>query len=77
MVFFAIVNYVKLIPFYLLGQLSANNVAFSLVLAPLAPLGIWLGLTLERRLPEAPFYRATYAILFATGCKLIYDAALG
>ena len=43
-VFFAIVNYVKLIPYGLLGQLSTNNLGLSLLFAPLAPLGIWLGL---------------------------------
>jgi len=73
-VFFAIVNYVKLIPYGLLGQLSTNNLGLSLLFAPLAPLGIWLGLRLERRIPEKPFYRLSYAILFATGCKLIYDS---
>ena len=73
-VFFAIVNYVKLIPYGLLGQLSTNNLGLSLLFAPLAPLGIWLGLHLERRIPEKPFYRLSYAILFATGCKLIYDS---
>ncbi len=71
--FFAVVNYVKLVPFYLLGQLSLNNLGLSLLFAPLAPLGIWLGLRLERWIPEKPFYRISYAILFATGCKLIYD----
>jgi uncharacterized membrane protein YfcA len=73
-VFFAIVNYLKLIPYGLLGQLSTNNLGLSLLFAPLAPLGIWLGLRLERRIPEKPFYRLSYAILFATGCKLIYDS---
>ncbi|MGH8798597.1 MAG: sulfite exporter TauE/SafE family protein [Casimicrobiaceae bacterium] len=73
-VFFAIVNYVKLVPYTLLGQLSASNLGLSLLFAPLAPLGIWLGLHLERRIPEKPFYRLSYAILFATGCKLIYDS---
>jgi uncharacterized membrane protein YfcA len=73
-VFFAIVNYLKLIPYGLLGQLSTNNLGLSLLFAPLAPLGIWLGLHLERRIPEKPFYRLSYAILFATGCKLIYDS---
>jgi uncharacterized membrane protein YfcA len=71
--FFAVVNYVKLVPFYLLGQLSLNNLGLSLLFAPLAPLGIWLGLRLERWIPENLFYRTSYAILFATGCKLIYD----
>lgn len=73
-VFFAVINYVKLVPFYFLGQLSATNLGLSLAFAPLAPLGIWLGLRLERWIPEKPFYRVSYAILFATGCKLIYDA---
>ena len=73
-VFFAIVNYVKLVPYGLLGQLSTKNLALSLLFAPLAPLGIWLGLHLERRIPEKPFYRVSYTILFATGCKLIYDS---
>ena len=73
-VFFAIVNYVKLIPYGMLGQLSTDNLGLSLLFAPLAPLGIWLGLHLERRIPEKPFYRLSYAILFAIGCKLIYDA---
>lgn len=73
-VFFAIVNYLKLIPYGLLGQLSPKNLGLSLLFAPLAPLGIWLGLHLERRIPEKPFYRVSYAILFATGCKLIYDS---
>ncbi|MGH8714282.1 MAG: sulfite exporter TauE/SafE family protein [Casimicrobiaceae bacterium] len=76
-VFFAIVNYVKLVPYSLLGQLSPANLGLSLLFAPLAPLGIWLGLHLERRIPEKPFYRLSYAILFATGGKLIYDSVIG
>jgi len=74
-VFFAIVNWLKLVPFYMLGQLSPENLRLSLLFAPLAPIGIWLGLRLERWIPEKPFYQVSYAILFATGCKLIYDVA--
>ena len=73
-IFFTVVNYVKLVPFFWLGQLSADNLGLSLLFAPLAPLGIWLGLRLERWIPEKPFYRVSYTILFCTGCKLIYDA---
>ena len=73
-IFFTVVNYVKLVPFFFLGQLSADNLGLSLLFAPLAPLGIWLGLRLERWIPEKPFYRVSYTILFGTGCKLIYDA---
>jgi len=72
--FFLVVNYAKLIPYALLGQLSVPNLTASLVLAPLAPIGIALGVFLHRHLSERAFYRASYAILFGTGVKLIYDA---
>ena len=52
-VFFLVVNYVKLVPYYFLGQLNAGNLAASLVFAPLAPLGIWLGVWLHRRMSRA------------------------
>lgn len=73
-VFFLIVNYVKLVPYYFLGQLNLGNLAASLLFAPLAPLGIWLGVWLHRRIPEAPFYHVAYTLLFTTGAKLVWDA---
>lgn len=76
-VFFLIVNYVKLVPYHFLGQLNAGNLAASLVFAPLAPAGIWLGVWLHRRIPEAAFYQVTYGLLFATGAKLVWDALAG
>lgn len=78
--FFIIVNYVKLIPYGWLGQLGTGNLATSLILAPLAPLGIWLGLLLHRRVSDALFYQVCYVLLAATGAKLLHDgltAALG
>lgn len=74
-VFFLVVNYVKLVPYAFLGQLNAGNLAASLVFAPLAPAGIWLGVWLHRRVSERAFYRVSYALLFLTGVKLIWDAA--
>ena len=44
--------------------------------APLAPLGIWLGVWLHRRVSEGVFYQVSYTLLFATGLKLIADAVL-
>lgn len=75
--FFFVVNYTKLLPYYLLGQLNAGNLAASLLFAPLAPLGIWLGVWLHRRISERAFYQLSYALLFATGVKLVFDAARG
>jgi len=73
-VFFLVVNYVKLVPYGFLGQLNAGNLTASLVFAPLAPAGIWLGVWLHRRISEQAFYRVSYTLLFLTGTKLIWDA---
>jgi uncharacterized membrane protein YfcA len=72
--FFLMVNYAKLVPYALLGQLNVSNLTASLVFAPLAPLGIALGVWLHRHLSERLFYRVSYALLFATGVKLTWDA---
>jgi uncharacterized membrane protein YfcA len=73
-VFFLVVNYVKLVPYAYLDQLNPGNLAAALLFAPLAPLGIWLGVWLHRRVSESAFYKVSYALLFATGAKLIWDA---
>ena len=75
-VFFTIVNYVKLVPYYLLGQLNGDNLLTSLVLSPLAPLGVWMGLRLHDRVNEKLFYNLAYFFLFLTGIKLLYDGFL-
>ena len=73
-VFFLIVNYVKLVPYALLGQLNTSNLAAALLFAPLAPAGIWLGVWMHRRISDRAFYMVSYVLLFATGVKLVWDA---
>jgi uncharacterized membrane protein YfcA len=73
-VFFLIVNYVKLVPYAFLGQLNAANLATALIFAPLAPLGIWLGVWMHRRVSERAFYNVSYTLLLLTGLKLVWDA---
>jgi uncharacterized membrane protein YfcA len=72
-VFFFVVNYVKLLPYGWLGQLSTDNLSTALILAPLAPLGIWLGVRLHRPVGRELFYRLCYGMLFVTGLKLLWD----
>jgi len=72
-VFFLIVNYVKLVPYAMLGQLNTGNLTLALLFAPLAPLGIWLGVWMHRRISERAFYVISYALLFSTGVKLVWD----
>lgn len=72
-VFFAVINAVKLVPYAWLGLFDARNLSTSAVLAPLAPVGIWIGVKLMRRIPEALFYRICYGILLVVGAKLLWD----
>jgi hypothetical protein len=72
--FFLIVNFVKLVPYAFLGQLNPGNLTTALIFAPLAPLGIWLGVWMHRRVSERAFYNVSYTLLLLTGLKLVWDA---
>jgi uncharacterized protein len=72
-VFFGAVNLSKWVPYAWLGLIDGRNMATSLVLVPLAPLGVWLGVWLTRRIKATWFYRLAYTGMFLTGVKLLYD----
>ena len=74
--YFFVINLAKWVPYSLLGLIDVRNMATSLVLLPLAPLGVWMGLRLARRISPVWFYRILYAGMFLTGCKLIWDGFL-
>jgi uncharacterized membrane protein YfcA len=71
--FFAVVNYVKLVPYAWLGQLSADNLATSAALMVLAPIGVLTGAWLHARVSDRFFFLLVHALLFIVGLKLIYD----
>ena len=75
--FFAVVNYVKLIPYGWLGQLDATNLWTSAVLAPLAPLGVAAGVWLHRRVSDKLFFRVAYVMLFIVGLRLLWEGIRG
>jgi len=72
-VFIAIVNYVKLIPYTLLGQFNAQNLFLSLVLAPLVVIGVRIGYWVLHKVEQRVVYHILYTLLFLTGCKLVVD----
>ena len=74
-VFFALVNYVKLIPYGILGQFDATNLATSAVLTPLAPVGVLLGVFLHKRVSQELLFRVVYVGLLVTGIKLLWDGS--
>jgi uncharacterized membrane protein YfcA len=71
--FFAI-NLSKWLPYAYLGLLDGRNFATSLVLLPLAPIGVWLGVRMARRINLAVFYRFIEMGMLLTGLKLLWDA---
>lgn len=75
-VFFTVMNYVKLVPYAFLGLFDGRNLATSTALVPLGVLGIFCGVWLRKIIPEVPFYRLCYGFLFVTGIKLLYDGAI-
>ncbi len=72
-VFFAIVNLSKWGPYAVLGLIDLRNMATALVLMPLAPLGVWAGVWMMRRMQPTWFYRLAYTGMLLTGVKLLWD----
>jgi uncharacterized membrane protein YfcA len=72
-IFFAIVNAVKVIPYFALGQFDATNLQASAVLMPLAPLATFAGAWIVKRMKPEVFYPFMYSMILLMGLKLTYD----
>ncbi len=72
--FFFVINLCKWIPYGWLGLLDLRNMSTSLVLLPVAPIGVWVGVKIARRINPVLFYRLVYLGMFLTGSKLVWDA---
>lgn len=70
---FFTVNLSKWIPYAWLGLLDMRNMSTSLVLLPLVPIGVWVGVRIARSVSPVLFYRLLYGGMFLTGCKLLWD----
>jgi len=75
--FFWVVNLLKLPPYYALGQFTTENLLYSLVLVPFAPIGVLLGRQLVRISNPQVYYRLIAFFLLLVGCKLIFDGYTG
>jgi uncharacterized membrane protein YfcA len=72
-IYFAAVNFGKLVPYAQLGLLDLSNLAVSLLLLPAVPVGYYIGYRLLRAVDMRQFNMITAWLLLATGTKLIYD----
>ena len=71
--FFFVVNFVKVLPYALLGQFDQTNLTTSLILIPIAPFGVLFGAWLVKRIDQQLFYRILYGLIFTVGLKLLWD----
>jgi uncharacterized protein len=76
-VFFAAINFSKLIPYYFLGQLSISNLETAAWLSPAAIVFMLLGVFLVRRVSAKLFYQLAYVLVFFVALRLIYDGWVG
>ncbi|HEY1720318.1 MAG TPA: sulfite exporter TauE/SafE family protein [Magnetospirillaceae bacterium] len=72
-VFFAVVNWLKVPPFIALGLFTRETVMTSLVMFPLAIASTWAGVLLVRRVSGERLYQIIYALLLLVGLKLIWS----
>ena len=75
--FFFVLNLSKWIPYGWLGLLDLRNMATSVALLPVAPIGVVVGVKLARRIQPVLFYRLVYAGMLLTGLKLLWDGFFG
>ncbi|MCA9839761.1 MAG: sulfite exporter TauE/SafE family protein [Trueperaceae bacterium] len=70
-ILFFVINILKLLPYALLGLLSISNLSVSLVLIPVAFIGIRLGVYLNKKVSQKWFNLFIYFMLMVTGLELI------
>lgn len=75
--FFSIINFIKLVPYAWLGQINTGSFVTSLILLPLAPLGVQLGVYLHNRVSDRTFYVVSYGLLLLAGLKLVWEGGHG
>lgn len=74
---FAIINLLKLPPYWFLGQVTVGSLRVAVILAPIAIIGAFVGFRLTKILPEKAFFRFVEIALFLVSLKLIYDGSIG
>ena len=81
---FTYVNWLKM-PFFIIDRTQINLPVFashalitrqtlltSLIFFPLVPLGVWIGVWLNKKISEKAFMRVVFVFLFVTGLELIF-----
>lgn len=76
-IFFAVVNLAKVLPYAALGQLDAATLRSGLLMLPLAVMATLAGAAIVRRMRGDVFYSFMYAMIALVAVKLIWDGLTG
>lgn len=74
---FAIINAIKLVPYWALGQFSSENLHVAVLLMPVAAAAVFIGVRMVKILPEALFFKLVTWALLLVSAKLVWDGASG
>jgi uncharacterized membrane protein YfcA len=65
-------------PFFVAqGIITRETLLTGLYYLPLIPIGVWLGVWLNRKVPEKLFLQLVYLFTLLTGLQLIFNLHLG
>ena len=70
-IFFTLVNWMKLPPYLALGEITRENMMASLSLMPVAIASTWLGVWLVRRSGGRTFYLIIFGLMVLVGARLL------
>ncbi|MFA6265320.1 MAG: sulfite exporter TauE/SafE family protein [Pseudolabrys sp.] len=73
---FALINWIKVIPYFALGTFSTKGLGTSLVLLPLALAANWLGFWLVRVTPQETFYRIMLVVMLLLSIELTREGVV-
>ena len=76
-IFFAVVNLVKVVPYAALGLFEAPVLWSALLMLPLAIVSVRIGAGIIKRMGPEVFYPFTYTMVAIVGVKLIWDGITG
>ncbi|MCB1356166.1 MAG: sulfite exporter TauE/SafE family protein [Maritimibacter sp.] len=74
---FAIINAVKLIPYFFLGQINTHSLEIAAVLAIPAAIAVFIGVWLVKVMSEKLYFTVILSALFVLSLKLIWDGIMG
>jgi uncharacterized membrane protein YfcA len=74
-IFFATVNWLKVVPYFALGNFTSHGLLLSLSLMPLAIAANFAGIWLVRATPVELFYKIAYALIFVLSLALIWQGS--